>query len=78
MKKPMFIALIKPNLTNLHLISTHHIQIRKILVIGWDSGDLYLYVEDTCLKVDTTHSSSIHLAQLSGTFIMHFAVNLYT
>jgi len=42
-----------------------HSFFRKILVIGWDSGDLYLYVEDTCLRVDTSHSSSIHLAEWS-------------
>ncbi len=37
--------------------------VRKVLAVGWESGDLYLYADDTCLRVDTTHSASIHLGQ---------------
>ncbi len=36
-------------------------------MIGWESGDLYLFVEDTCLRVDTSHGASpIHLARWSA------------
>ena len=40
--------------------------VKKILVVGWDSGELYLYANQQCSKVDSSHNASVHLAQFSA------------
>ena len=40
--------------------------VKKILVMGWDSGEIYLYANQQCSKVDSSHNASVHLAQFSA------------
>lgn len=40
--------------------------LKKLLVIGWDTGELYIYVNSQCLKVDALHNGPIHLAKWSS------------
>eukprot|EP00095_Tigriopus_kingsejongensis_P006204 snap_masked-scaffold252_size238019-processed-gene-1.6 protein:Tk06204 transcript:snap_masked-scaffold252_size238019-processed-gene-1.6-mRNA-1 annotation:"intraflagellar transport protein 140-like protein" len=39
--------------------------LKKLLIIGWDVGEMYMYVNSQCLKVDALHNAAIHLAEWS-------------
>ena len=45
-------------------LSWHPVQ--KLLVIGWESGELYLYANGQCTKIDSPHNAAIHLGVWSS------------
>lgn len=39
---------------------------KKTLLIGWESGEMYMYSNEQCAKVETAHTASIHIADWSS------------
>ena len=40
--------------------------VQKFLVIGWESGELYIYSNGQCTKIDSLHNAPIHLGVWSS------------